>query len=363
MRVLHIGLCKNQGGIESFAINYFRAVHSEGVVFDFADIYGEGLAYEEEIKQLGGKIVTFPNFKKNMRACKKALICYMKNNIYDAVHIHVQTTTYIFPIIAAIKAGVKPIVHVHFSGVKGFVRKVLHAINIKRLRHLNVYRFSSGRVSGEWFWGGEEFSILPNAICTEKFIFNSVNRQILRNELQILEPTMLIGYVGRLEPVKNPLFALEMVNACKKRDLKTKLLLIGEGSLKESIVEKITSLGLEHDVILMGYTSQVSRFLSAMDVYIMPSLSEAFSIAAIEAQTNGLPCIFSKGLPEEMQISQSCCFIPLNEVEQWVDVIAEMIKKNEDRTGADEKVLQSNFNMQIAKQILIESYIKNKARK
>ncbi len=361
MRVLHIGLCKNKGGIESFAINYFRALQPQGVVFDFVDIYGEGLAYEEEIKSLGGEIITLPSFKKKLRHCKKALINYMKGNMYDAVHIHVQTTAYIFPITAALKAKVKPIVHVHFSAVSGIARKVLHVINVRRLRQLDLYRFSSGEASGKWFWGVRDFSILPNAIHTEKFVLKTEDRQKIRTQFSVAENTVLIGYVGRLEPVKNPLFALDIVQACKQRNLKIKLLLIGDGSLRQEVLERIKRLDIENEVSLVGYTSEVPCFLSAMDLYLMPSLSEAFSIAAIEAQTNGLPCLFSKGLPEEMQISQSCRFIPLNELEKWVDAIEEIALNGQSRKGADDSVLQSKFNMKIAKQLLLDIYTENKA--
>lgn len=361
MRVLHIGLCKHKGGIENFAINYFRALQPQGVIFDFVDIYGEGLAYEEEIKSLGGEIITLPNFKKNLRRCKKVLIKYMKENMYDAVHIHVQTTAYIFPIIAVLKAGVKPIVHIHFSAVNGIVRKALHAVNVRRLRRLNVYRFSSGEVSGKWFWGTCDFSILPNAIHTEQFVFDMENRNKVRQQLDVSEDTLLLGFVGRLEPVKNPLFALDVVQACKKRNLKVKLLLIGEGSLKQEVVEQIKRLDIEKEVCMLGYTSQVAYFLSAMDVYMMPSLSEAFSIAAIEAQTNGLPCLFTKGLPGEMQISSACRFIPLNGHEKWVDAIEEMSLNEQSRNGADSSIWQSKFNMEIAKQFLLDVYTKNKA--
>ena len=61
MRVLQIGLSRCPGGIETFVMTYFRKLVNRGIVFDFIDTYGDGLAFEDEIKALGGKIFTVPN--------------------------------------------------------------------------------------------------------------------------------------------------------------------------------------------------------------------------------------------------------------------------------------------------------------
>ena len=59
IRVLQVGLGPNPGGIENCIMNYYRHIDREKFQFDFADIYGEGLAFEEEISGLGGKIWKF----------------------------------------------------------------------------------------------------------------------------------------------------------------------------------------------------------------------------------------------------------------------------------------------------------------
>ena len=65
-------------------------------------------------------------------------------------------------------------------------------------------------------------------------------------------------------------------------------MLVGEGKLRNEIEEKAAGLGISDSVIMTGNVTNVSDYLQAMDVFIMPSLFEGFGIAGIEAQAAGL---------------------------------------------------------------------------
>lgn len=78
MRVLQIGLSRCPGGIETFVMTYFRKLVNRGIVFDFIDTYGDGLAFEDEIKALGGKIFTVPNCKRHPIKARKEIIDIIK---------------------------------------------------------------------------------------------------------------------------------------------------------------------------------------------------------------------------------------------------------------------------------------------
>ena len=82
----------------------------------------------------------------------------------------------------------------------------------------------------------------------------------------------------------------------------TRLLLVGDGYLKATIMKKTIELGITDKVIFIGVTEKVEDYLSAMDVFLFPSLFEGLGIALVEAQTNGLPCIYSDVIPSEANI-------------------------------------------------------------
>lgn len=64
MRILQIGLSHNPGGVESFVMNYYRELVKYGVQFDFISMY-DSLAYEDEIKSLGGTVFYISNVKRH----------------------------------------------------------------------------------------------------------------------------------------------------------------------------------------------------------------------------------------------------------------------------------------------------------
>ena len=70
MRILQIGLSHNPGGVESFVMNYYRELVKYGVQFDFISMY-DSLAYEDEIKSLGGTVFYISNVKRHSDSFSK----------------------------------------------------------------------------------------------------------------------------------------------------------------------------------------------------------------------------------------------------------------------------------------------------
>lgn len=322
MRVLHIGLSTVMGGIESFALNYFRVLHMQGVVFDFVDIYGAGIAGQDEILELGGQVYAVPNFKRHPLKSILAMQRIMQREKYDSVHVHIASEINFLPLIAAKRAGVKPIAHVHFSAPSSAWRKVLFALVKGQFRKIPSHHFACGTDAGKWFWGSEDFCVISNGVDVEEFALHSETRQTLRQEFDIDDETVALGYVGRFEPVKNPLFTLQVVKNIRERypDKKVKLLAIGTGSLADEFCRLSKELGVDSCVLYLGYRADISALLSAMDVFLMPSLHEGVSLAAVEAQTSGLHCLFSDSIPKENQVLPRCHFLPLAE-NLWADAV------------------------------------------
>ena len=90
MRVLQVGLGNIGGGLEAFVMNYYRELSKMDVQFDFVCMYGK-IAYEKEIKTLGGRIFYVPNVKKNYLGYVKRFKQILKKGNYDVVHVNMQT--------------------------------------------------------------------------------------------------------------------------------------------------------------------------------------------------------------------------------------------------------------------------------
>ena len=98
------------------------------------------------------------------------------------------------------------------------------------------------------------------------------------------------------------MFALDVFAAYHSRVRHSKLLLLGDGELREAVERKIAALNLQDSVILQGAVPNPADYLSAMDIFFLPSRWEGFGVAVIEAQVNGLPCLVSDAFQEESRI-------------------------------------------------------------
>lgn len=96
--------------------------------------------------------------------------------------------------------------------------------------------------------------------------------------------------VGRLEEIKNPRLFLEAFAILRKR-MKARLALMGKGSLEPMLRQSARELGVAEDVWFAGFQSNVCKFLSRANVFVMSSRSEACPISMLEAMACGLPVV------------------------------------------------------------------------
>lgn len=180
------------------------------------------------------------------------------------------------------------------------------------------YLFSDS-MSGKWF--------VPNGVEIDRFKFNEVERRIIRVQNNISKDNIVIGNVGRFSAQKNHRYFLDLA---EKLDNKFVFLLLGNGELKEEFIEKVKECGLEDKFRVVSAKTDVERYYSAMDVFVMPSIFEGLPITAIEAQCNGLPCVFSTYITQQVKLSSNCEFVDLEDKGKWIEVISNFSKSRYD---------------------------------
>lgn len=131
--------------------------------------------------------------------------------------------------------------------------------------------------------------------------------------LSLPNDCFVIGHVGRLTSEKNHYFMLDVLNEFVKSNKKVRLLLVGGGPLKESILARAKEIGVDKYVMMMGVRNDVPKLLMVMDAFLFPSKNEGLGISLIEAQASGLNCLASEeGIPKEAKISELVEFVPLS---------------------------------------------------
>jgi glycosyltransferase involved in cell wall biosynthesis len=130
----------------------------------------------------------------------------------------------------------------------------------------------------------------------------SYDRDAIRAEMALDPTDRIIAHVGRFTEPKNLPFVIDVFSQALNKDVNLRLVLIGNGPLQNEIQERASILGLQDHVRFLGSRPDVPRLLSAVDLFLFPSLHEGLGLAVVEAQASGLPCLISQNIPHEADI-------------------------------------------------------------
>lgn len=354
IRVLQCVSNMDRAGIETMLMNFYRNIDRDLIQFDFLCNKSKPGDYDDEIRSLGGNIYVTPGlspFKwfKYQRYMKQLFVDHPEYKI-----IHCQNEAMGFPALyAAKKAGVPVrISHSHNTVTRFDYKwpiKILYKFLIK---YVATDLVACSHAAGKYLFG-KDVKVINNAISTDKFIYNESLRKKLRQQFNI-DDKFVIGHVGRFEAQKNHKFLIKLFNKYQKIDASAFLLLIGNGSLESEIKEEVKRLGLENKVKFMGNIPNVNEMYQVMDLFILPSFHEGLPVVGVEAQTAGLPCIFSANITEEIKCNENVVFIDLHQEQQWLDKINEY--KNTTRKDLARNVIDGGYDIKEESKMLKEFY-------
>lgn len=320
--ILHYVGAMNYGGMENVIMNIYRNIDRTKFQFHFAVHTSEKSDFDNEIKQLGGEIISFPIFRKNPIRYNKEWNKFWKNNNmkYDTFHYHTNSLANITAIKSAKRYGVnKIIVHGHSSYAnKGNLQKLhdyLHSKNYKYINENNFIKLAVSHKAKKWMFNDcKDAYIINNGIDYDKYYFNENKRIKIRNELNLNEK-FVIGHVGNFLKVKNHEYLLNEFYQFSKTFYNSKLILIGSGPLFNDIYSKVCELDLKNRVIFLGSVDNVYDYLNAMDCFVFPSLFEGMPLSLIEAQINGVSVFYSNTISNEVEITNNIKSFKISENE------------------------------------------------
>lgn len=310
IRVLHVFNMMGNGGIEHFVMERYRLINREKIQFDFLMTSEAAGYFDEEIKQLGGRVFHTCNMMHNPIGCFIQTARIVKRNHYSIVHRHTGNAIGYFDLWAAKLGGAKHLVmHSHNNSAE---RIKIHQI-FKNFLSINCTRLACSESAGQWLFGKKKFMQVYNAIDLGQFRFDSASRDGVRKKYQ-LGNSFVIGNIGRLDYQKNQSFLLDIFHSVLEINPDSKLLIVGGGHLYPQLKDKAVSLQIEKNVIFAGEIDNVNEVINAFDVFCLPSRYEGLGITLIEAQSNGLTCYASaEVVPEDGNITGRVNYIPLSD--------------------------------------------------
>lgn len=346
IRVLQIVTTMNRGGLETMLMNYYRNIDRSKIQFDFLEHRSEESDYDKEIISLGGRIYRIDALNPFSFKYRKQLKQFFKNHPeYKIVHCHLDCMSSI-PLSYAKKVGVKTrIAHSHNSNQDKNLKYLLKLFYRRKISKVGTDLFACGDKAGKWMFGNNSFLVINNAINTKNFLFDKDTSNKIKEKLK-LRDKFVIGHVGRFNEQKNHDFIIDIFKELVSINDNARLLLVGEGNLKNEIEKKVEDLGLSQYVVFYGKCDCVNRIMQAFDIFLFPSLYEGLPVTMVEAQANGLKCFISNKVPEECIMSENVEILSLEDsAVKWAESIN---KYSEGYTRKDmlKSISDNGFNIE-----------------
>lgn len=355
VNVLVVGLTNNPGGMESCVLNYITHIDNNVIHFDFLSVF-EKIAFQDKFKKLNSSFFSVSKPSKQYLLYKRQLKKFFKENAskYDVLWLNTCSLSNIDYLKYAKKYGIHTrIIHAHNSqSIDGGLKDRLHKKHRKEIdKWANVF-WSCSETASDFFFPAsikqhKYYKLINNAVDLNRLGFNNEERKKKRIELG-LNNELVIGHVGRFMEQKNHRFLIRIFHSFIEKNPNTKLLLIGDGEKLDEIKSLVRELMLENNVLFLGVRDDISSLLSAMDIFIFPSLFEGLSIALVEAQASGLPCIVSDSISLESKMINQFYQVSLNdEIDAWTELLCSIKINTKDRIKAIKQIQNKDFDINL----------------
>lgn len=341
------------GGVESMIVSLLT--HSDFSDINITILVGqkETNIYDSCLDKIGlkivpilGKIISNP-IKRDLMVLKR-LKSFLREMNPDIFHINVcNSIGFKYAKIAKKCFKCVTIVHSHNTKIENdkFGLKKLAHNYYKRLSKFSDINIACSNAAGKFMFKSN-YMVLNNGVDLDRFRYNTESRNRTRNELGYDYDDVVLLNVGRFTEQKNQIILFDIIKSLEK---KYKLLLVGEGPLKKFFVERIRVLNLNDRVRILEPTKRIEDIYNSADIFLLPSLHEGLPVVGIEAQANGLKCIFSNGISNEVVMSNNSYMICPNSIDEWaklistidisrIDVSKEIIEKGYSVNQSSEKL-------------------------
>lgn len=323
MKVFNVFTSLNFGGVESHAciINEFT---TQEITNSFVSISSGGRAAERISSNKGEVILLMTKASILSLQAITTLYKLFKKEKPDVVHTRGAEANF-HGLIAARLAKVP----VRIGEEIGFPNHSIKAKLIFKLAYRSAHKVI-GISDAVTHWLVESGEVPAHKAVR---IYNPVVIPKPRNQDEIQSGRFRIGFVGRLEPVKNPLALLEAVALVADRGYEVELSIVGEGSQKQLLVDHASELKISNRVIMHGFQHEPDRYVRQCHVYVQPSLSEGFGLALVEAMGCAVPVIATAvgGVSEIIEDGQTGWLIDETDAKSIASKLIEVLEMPEEK--------------------------------
>jgi len=309
MKVLMLQDTRNYAGTEAHILTLATELsHSGSISVELLVPKGSEL---EQRGQANGVRCHVCN--QNFIAFFLSAISVVRNSRPKVIHAHNGRTALISVLVSKI-LGCKVVATQHFlepahvssTGILGKVKRVLHQWVGRQLDHRicvsNAALVSMQKRGDTIAKRAESYTVIHNGIDIERVLASVTKiREEVRTDFRIPVSSKLVTCAARLEAEKNIDVLIDAFKIVVEQVTNATLIIMGEGSQRIDLQQRITDLRLTDKVILAGFRSDVHSIIAASDVFVLPAANEPFGLVLLEAMSLGVPTIAaSSGGPLEI---------------------------------------------------------------
>jgi glycosyltransferase involved in cell wall biosynthesis len=168
-------------------------------------------------------------------------------------------------------------------------------------------------------------AVIHNGVDVERFrdAATPAERRALRAALGYTDSDYVLAIAGGLRPEKNHVQLLEAAARLRARGIAAKALFIGDGATRAAVESRARALGLEPHLLITGFRDDIRPLITACDVMCLCSLTEALSLAALEAMAMARPVVHSRvgGAAELIEPGRNGLLFPVADTAALVDCL------------------------------------------
>lgn len=334
INILHLVNGLAIGGAEKKLLDLVRSTDKEKYNVVVCSV-GQGGPLQKEFEKLNLKVIVF----RKKFAFDFSLIFKVARLIREEHIDIVQTTLLYADLIGAIAAKIAkvPIV-ISWETVSHGANDCLRV----KLRHKLGYRFAMKFVKKIVAVSNEtrDSIIKSRGIQSDKLLtihygvdlrkYNGADGATNKKELGISGDAPVIGIVARLEEVKGHKYFVQAIPKLIEKFPNIKCILIGDGSLRKSLETQVEELNLKSCFHFLGFRDDVQAWLNAMDIFVLPSISEGLPNVVLEAMACKKPVIATAvgGIPEAVIDGVTGSLIPPRDSDAIAQAISKLLEND-----------------------------------
>lgn len=377
IKIAHIITRMDWGGSADLVRLIYNGLDKDKYEIKF--IYGKTdfatIKTKEFLKQNKDNCIFIPSLRRNINLFYDFIaLCSLyktfKNEKFDIVHTHTAKAGCLGRIAAKLNK-VKVVVHTsHGHNFYGYFNPLMSKFIVLVERFLSLFTNKVITLTAlakkdllEYKIIDEEKIIVAHTAVEKQRVKIPDDEKILalKKELRLQKDNIIVGMVGRLEHIKGVRYFIEAALWILEKFDHVKFVLVGEGSLKKELLEKINEKELSKHFVFCGWRDDAIDIMGVMDVLVLASLNEAVGLVLLEAQSIGVPVIATKvgGIPEVVDDGNSGILVEPKDVKQLFNALAILIEDDSKRKEMAVKArefVQNKYDIDDLCFILMKTY-------